>query len=77
MLDMVSKRKGKLVTVEIDPVLYQRVKQLSKDSGVSLSFKIREALELWADTSMHNRMADVQNLYAAKPRVEDDFDFGA
>lgn len=57
---MARVRKGKLITVEVDEALYRHIKGISKRTGVSISFKIREALEAWSDSAIHDKMADVQ-----------------
>ncbi len=46
---MVYERKGQLITVEIDRVLYERVREQSQQTGVSISFKVREALSEWTE----------------------------
>lgn len=36
-----------LINVQIDDALHQEVKALSAATGVSISFKVRQALERW------------------------------
>ncbi len=69
---MARERKGQLLTVEVDRALYAQVKRASQESGISIAFKIREALEAWTDSDIHSKMADLQ-----PAKVEKDFDFGA
>lgn len=86
---MANERKGKLLTVEVDPVLYEAVKQLSKQTGIAIAFKVREALEAWAGDDARQKqwdrdyaevhLRDRGYLPGETPveKVEKDFDFGA
>lgn len=65
-------RKGKLITVEIDIPLYNRIRQLSRDTGISISFKIREALEVWSEGRESKTFHTSSDL-----SYEPDADFGA